>query len=406
MHASTSIGSCHGLLQEINAAAAASPVAGHSAQFSLPGLTPLVGNTKMRRDSGAFTAQREANDNDYSLDREFRGSGTSCSEQEVSPPLDEPASAIEWVITASYGVLAVSCFIAFCVCDLPPTNVISNVSSIAKIFRHVWFIATEFFVLNFLCSFLCHQQRRRRSTSGSNGNHSGFLVSPGWVIMAFIWLPRVMFPYNNVGFGHLLKIYIFSLWFAKALPPRSFPSEVGAGTSTPVLLRTGNSSSSRGNITTSTSSGQGNDIIPQLPYLRDVVFRQYWPLVFVFLIWLAPSDAYGRCDLNPLPFALDRARFYFSEWIVVFCFLSGGMKTADPCGLVPLFNLWALFAYTTHVAILRVIGEPFSSLFLHLLMPAIFLIRRARRALLSKNADKRTDEGKTGFRATRGSERE
>ncbi|CAD7926393.1 unnamed protein product [Amoebophrya sp. A120] len=182
------------------------------------------------------------------------------------------------------------------------------------------FMGTEFFLLCALCSFACYCETTHYAASGT-------------AIIASVWLPRVFLPYTNVGFAHLLQIFVIGMWTAK-VP------------------------------------------LPNLQYLRDTVFRAYWPLVLVFLVWLAMPTSYGRCDLFPRTYLLDRARFYLSELIILLWFLSGGMVCSDPLNLVPLLNYWSLIAYTTHEALQRVTVAPFASLFLHFLMPGMFLMRR------------------------------
>eukprot|EP00391_Amoebophrya_sp_Ameob2_P011414 CAMPEP_0178987156 /NCGR_PEP_ID=MMETSP0795-20121207/3106_1 /TAXON_ID=88552 /ORGANISM="Amoebophrya sp., Strain Ameob2" /LENGTH=831 /DNA_ID=CAMNT_0020678303 /DNA_START=103 /DNA_END=2598 /DNA_ORIENTATION=- len=192
------------------------------------------------------------------------------------------------------------------------------------VFGHTAIMGTELFLFCALCSLAVLRDTARAPTSM-------------WTIVGFLYLPRAFLPYKEVGFLHLLRLYTFGLYVAK-VPLRS-------------SLRIGR-------------------------YTTDLVFRQYWPLVFVFLVWLALPTSYGRCDLYPGMETLHRLRFYLSEGLIITWFLAGAMVCTDPLNLLPALNKWALLAYTSHEALRRVTPAPASSLSLHWLMPGIFLWQR------------------------------
>jgi hypothetical protein len=135
----------------------------------------------------------------------------------------------------------------------------------------------------------------------------------GWILLAVIYIPRVIIPWSNVGYVHNVELYILGMVV------HVFPLK-------------------------------GNDAL-----VRTI--RNYWPFMFSVLLLLGMPGMTGRCDLSPPNTYLERLRFYAIECILTVCFVSGGFNTADPLRVTRWLTPWALFAYVFHVALYRLSPE-------------------------------------------------
>ncbi|CAD7969560.1 unnamed protein product [Amoebophrya sp. A120] len=139
-----------------------------------------------------------------------------------------------------------------------------------------------------------------------------------YILIIFTWVIRWFLPMDLIGFVHLVKIYVYGMVMCKFLPYH-------------------------------------ND------FMKNILFRTYWPFTFMFIVFLQMPDYYGRCDLYPRYSAFERARWYTSELLIVLWFSSGAMNTADPYRLLPVLGNWALFAYVFHEFFHRTIPIPYGA---------------------------------------------
>lgn len=158
-----------------------------------------------------------------------------------------------------------------------------------------------------------------------------------YVILVWVYIPRLIQPFPEVGFFHLVKMYTFGQLMCKY----SFKH---AG------------------------------------MLKNVLFRAYWPFAFAIILLLTIPSSDGRCDKYPRENWLDRARYYIAEGIVVVWFCSGAMNSGDPWKIVPVLNQWALFAYVTHEAINRLVPHPYGAFTVFAMVPVFLLLRGGGRS--------------------------
>jgi len=123
---------------------------------------------------------------------------------------------------------------------------------------------------------------------------------------------------------------------------------------------------------------KGKDLIVKL-------IHNYWPLWMVLsMIWAMPHVE-GRCDLDPLNTWWERMRFRGLEAALLVLFFSGAISTADPYGIVGWLNMWALYAYCSHVAWARLLPVPWGAFFTYAAMVP-FLMLAYRYAKKKKQA--------------------
>jgi hypothetical protein len=140
-----------------------------------------------------------------------------------------------------------------------------------------------------------------------------------WILLAHIFVPRVVIPYSDVGFIHNVELIIFGM-VARACKIR------------------------------------GQDT------LRFHV-QNYWPLCLFVLLILGCPDLHGRCDLHPAFSIWVRLRFYSIEMALSVCLAVGVFKTSDPLNATKWLNLWALSAYCFHYAWAEILPIPYGALF-------------------------------------------
>lgn len=101
---------------------------------------------------------------------------------------------------------------------------------------------------------------------------------------------------------------------------------------------------------------KGKELIAQL-------IRDYWPVGLMFGMLLAMPHVEGRCDLDPLNTWWERMRFRGLEAALLVLFLSGAISVNDPCRIMSWLNMWALYAYCSHVAWARLLPVPWGAVF-------------------------------------------
>lgn len=139
----------------------------------------------------------------------------------------------------------------------------------------------------------------------------------GWYLLAMIFVPRVIIPWNQVGFAHNVELFIL------AMVLEAFPLK-------------------------------GHKQIASW-------FSSYWPIVFVFLLLMCFPEMVGRCDLLPPETYWERSRFYGIELILVTLFVTGSFKMSDPWKCTGWLSYWALYAYCFHIFWARVVPEPYGA---------------------------------------------
>jgi len=140
-----------------------------------------------------------------------------------------------------------------------------------------------------------------------------------WLMLVYIYLPCLVIPWQGIGFCHNVELFIF------AMVAESW------------TLR-GSSSIAR-------------------------KVRGYWPLLIVFLIFMACPDMQGRCDLMPASSIWERFRFYAIELALSLCLVTGVFQVDDPgdSKATEWLNYWALYAYCFHVAWDRLLPQPYGA---------------------------------------------
>mmetsp|Transcript_114776 Transcript_114776/g.180739 ORF Transcript_114776/g.180739 Transcript_114776/m.180739 type:complete len:451 (+) Transcript_114776:78-1430(+) len=102
-----------------------------------------------------------------------------------------------------------------------------------------------------------------------------------WVLLAYIYIPRFLIPWPQVGFVHNLELFVFAM-VAEAWKIR------------------------------------GSTTIQRL-------LQSYWPMLLFVMMLASIPDYYGRCDLSPPNTTWERVRFYSIEGILVLCLSAGGV---------------------------------------------------------------------------------
>jgi hypothetical protein len=90
--------------------------------------------------------------------------------------------------------------------------------------------------------------------------------------------------------------------------------------------------------------------------------RAYWVFFVGILTLMSMPNMYGRCDLDPPGFWLERLRFVFIEASLVIALVTGAFNTYDPWGVATWLNYWALFAFVFHWGFARMLPLPYGAL--------------------------------------------
>eukprot|EP00929_Paragymnodinium_shiwhaense_P107051 TRINITY_DN7302_c0_g2_i8.p1 TRINITY_DN7302_c0_g2~~TRINITY_DN7302_c0_g2_i8.p1 ORF type:complete len:499 (-),score=49.30 TRINITY_DN7302_c0_g2_i8:247-1743(-) len=109
--------------------------------------------------------------------------------------------------------------------------------------------------------------------------------------------------------------------------------------------------------------------------------REYWVIWVAALLICSDPDVIGRCDLWPLNSTWERLRFYAIECWMVILLISGALNTGDSLGLTFSLNLWALYAYCSHVAWARVLPVPYGAIVTYAAAPVFVLFAKHQERL-------------------------
>jgi hypothetical protein len=138
-----------------------------------------------------------------------------------------------------------------------------------------------------------------------------------WLMLAHIYLPRILIPWSKVGFPHNLELFVFAMtteaWTLRGY--RTFSKFV----------------------------------------------QSYWPVILFFLMVIEMPNWYGRCDLLPPNTALERVRWYAIECFLCLCLTTQTFQVGDPFNAMGWLNYWALYAYCFHVMWARILPIPYGA---------------------------------------------
>eukprot|EP00928_Gymnodinium_smaydae_P072638 TRINITY_DN5596_c1_g1_i7.p1 TRINITY_DN5596_c1_g1~~TRINITY_DN5596_c1_g1_i7.p1 ORF type:complete len:464 (-),score=11.55 TRINITY_DN5596_c1_g1_i7:474-1817(-) len=144
--------------------------------------------------------------------------------------------------------------------------------------------------------------------------HSDLL---GWILLAYIYVPRVIVPFPWVGFTHLVQLYF-----------------VGVATECRHL--------------------RGSQALNRL-------IRTYWWVIVIYCLLFSMPTMSGRCDVNSPGTYWERSRFYSIELFFTLALLSGALESEDPYGILEWAGKWALYAYCFHFAYEKVFPRPWGA---------------------------------------------
>lgn len=152
----------------------------------------------------------------------------------------------------------------------------------------------------------------------------------GWLLVAFIYLPSVVVPWQQDAFPRFLSLYVVGM-------------------------------------TSMVWPLKGQETIAKATW-------SYWPMLTMILCLLSQPNMIGRCDMYPPAFMWERFRHRAGECILAICFLTASFQCSDPWNIVATMNYWSLFAYTFHVAFYRLLDSPNGAALTFAFIPVFFLI--------------------------------
>jgi hypothetical protein len=188
----------------------------------------------------------------------------------------------------------------------------------APILKHIPIMFAHIGGTLFLCAL---------STLITSEDKTGYI---GWLLIPFIYLPKVFVPWDQDAFPHFITLYILgmvvSVWPLK-----------------------------------------GSKTIAKCVH-------SYWPFLLMLLCVICMPDMWGRCDVHP-PFATwERFRMNLGELILVVCFLTGAFAPQDPYKATVWMGWWALYAYCFHVMWFRLLGSPCAPVLVFSAIPFFYAI--------------------------------
>eukprot|EP00928_Gymnodinium_smaydae_P072635 TRINITY_DN5596_c0_g1_i2.p1 TRINITY_DN5596_c0_g1~~TRINITY_DN5596_c0_g1_i2.p1 ORF type:complete len:458 (+),score=9.96 TRINITY_DN5596_c0_g1_i2:39-1376(+) len=139
----------------------------------------------------------------------------------------------------------------------------------------------------------------------------------GWILLGYVYVPRVIAPFNWVGFSHLIQLYLIGV----VIECRHLRGQQA---------------------------------------LREFI-RAYWPIGVAACLLLSMPAMSGRCDSLPPDTYWERFRFYSVELAFTLALLSGALESADPYGALGWLCKWALYAYCFHEAWQRICARPWGA---------------------------------------------
>lgn len=135
--------------------------------------------------------------------------------------------------------------------------------------------------------------------------------------------------------------------------------------------------------------------------LIQKVIHGYWPLLFAMALTWAMPHVEGRCDLDPMNTWWERMRFYSLEASLLILLFSDAISPRDPYEIMNYLNMWALFAYCSHVAWARLFPVPFGGVFTYLsIVPFVIFGMRAhfkQKQVHKDNGELLSDEYRADF---------
>jgi hypothetical protein len=220
-----------------------------------------------------------------------------------------PRAANDWMLQIPTLVFGLMTFVAMVLFVFPSLDGNLSFNSRSSWLDQVSVILSSapIFVMQvgglfFLCHLACLYQ--------ANG------ILP-WLLLVHIYLPRVFIPWEKVGFFHNMELFIFAM------------------------------------VAESWSVKGRDDIVKCV--------RNYWPIMAFFCALLCLPALYGRCDLLPPNFWLERLRFYSIELMFALCLCLQAFSLGDPYNVTSWLSKWALFAYCFHVAFARIMPIPYGA---------------------------------------------
>jgi hypothetical protein len=162
----------------------------------------------------------------------------------------------------------------------------------------------------------------------STPENTGFI---GWLLLAYVYVPQVMIPWDQSAFSHLMALYVFSMVTSV------FPL---AGTA-----------------------------------MISKCVRAYWPFLVMVLCLCSMPDMWGRCDVHPPYATWERLRLSFGELIMAVCFVTNAFAPDDPYKTTVWMGWWSLFAYVFHVMFYRLLGSPYGAVVTFGFIPVFYALR-------------------------------
>lgn len=175
----------------------------------------------------------------------------------------------------------------------------------------------------------------------SKPENTGFI---GWLLLAYVYVPSVLIPWDQSGFSHLMTLYIFSM-------------------------------------VTTVFPLAGSDAISKC-------VRSYWPFVVMTLCLSSMPDMWGRCDVHPPYATWERLRLNFGEFIMVVCFVTSAFAPDDPYKVTVWMGWWSLYAYCFHVMWYRLLGSPYGAVVTFSFIAVFYLLHVWLGADDSRNQNK------------------
>jgi hypothetical protein len=185
----------------------------------------------------------------------------------------------------------------------------------------------------------------------------------GWIVVAWIYIPKVLVPTEMVFISHKLELYMFGMVCQK------WP-------------------------------------LPGLQNVKSAV-TAYWPIVMVWLLTIKAPDQFGRCDNRVPGTTWERFRWYIIECVLCVCLANGLFKCGDPFHITGALSYWTMFAYTFHVFFARLMPDGWGALLMYALVPVFIVIfqrmqKNARRKRDQKGSPRSNDGGDASRNTTIG----
>lgn len=215
---------------------------------------------------------------------------------------------------------------------------------IRDIIRNIFFLLAHAFGFAAITALFVYLRR----------DPAGWPFNISWLILFYIYLPPTLMPMNMAYGPHAVMLYLLGVVVAKY----PFYGERA-------IART---------------------------------FQSYGLLVVVVLLILPAQPLLkGRCDIFVPPTYWERIRFYFGEAVLAVLLLTKSLVASDPYRWVQPLGWWALFAFTTHVALARALpmsgGGSHAAFFTEVGLIPLFMLAFAYVPALSARTEPRDSSG-------------